>query len=84
MESNPELKSAIMEVVDNQINSNDPPETRQTLYRLKNEGHSESKAKELIGCVVASEIFEVLKRQESFNLNRFVKALNNLPKIPED
>ena len=84
MKSNPNLKESILEVVDNQLNSNDPPETRQTLDRLIKEGHSESKAKELIGTVVASEIFEVLKKKEPFNLSRFVAALNNLPKIPKD
>jgi len=84
MESNPNLKSSIIEVVDNQLKSNDPPETRQTFNRLVKEGHSESEVKELIGSVVASEIFEVLKKQEPFNLSRFVAALNNLPKTPED
>jgi hypothetical protein len=84
MENNPRLKSTIIEVVDNQLDSKDPPETRQTFERLKKEGHSEIEAKELIGCVVASEIFEVLKKQEAFDLKRFIIALNNLPKIPGD
>jgi len=33
---------------------------------------------------VAAEVFDILKRQEAFNPERFVQALNNLPEIPED
>lgn len=84
MEENPYLKSSILEVVDNQLQANDPPETRQTFDRLVSEGYSEAEAKQLIGCVVTSEIFDVLKKQEPFNPERFAKALNELPKLPED
>ncbi len=84
MEENLHLKSAILEVVDNQLQANDPPETRQTFDRLISEGYSEEEAKKLIGCVVTSEIFDVLKKQEPFNPERFAKALNELPKLPQD
>lgn len=84
MEEKTYLKSAILEVVDNQLQANDPPETRQTFDRLISVGYSEEEAKQLIGCVVTSEIFDVLKKQEPFNPERFAKALNELPKLPED
>ena len=80
MKKNPYLKSAILEVVENQLQANDPPETRQTYDRLISEGYSEVEAKKLIGCVVSLEIFDVLKKQEPFNPERFAKALNELPK----
>lgn len=83
MEKNLFLKSTILEVVDNQLRANDPPETRQTFDRLISEGYSEKEAKKLIGCVVASEIFDVLKRQEPFNPKIFTNALNELPKLPQ-
>jgi len=82
MKSNLILKSAILKVVDNQLKDNNPPETKQTFDRLIKEGISESEAKLLIGCVVSAEIFDVLKRKEMFNLERFVKSLNKLPKMP--
>jgi hypothetical protein len=82
MEENPYLKSANLEVVENQLQANDPPETRQTFDRLISEGYSEEEAKKLIGCVVSSEIFDVLKKQEPFNPERYAKALNKLPKLP--
>ena len=82
MKTNPHLKAAILQVVNNQIKANDPPETKQTLDRLLSEGHSEKEAKRLIGCIVSSEIFDVLKNQEEFDRERFVSALNRLPKLP--
>jgi hypothetical protein len=51
IKTNPRLKVAILQVVDNQLRANDPPEIKQTLDRLISEGYSKKKAKELIGCV---------------------------------
>jgi len=82
MKSNPRLKALILQVVDNQLKNNDPPETKQTYHKLIKEGFSESEAKRLIGCIVVAEIFDVLKKKETFNQERFVKALNKLPKLP--
>ena len=84
MKENRYLKSAVLEVVDNQLQANDPPETRQTFDRLVSEGYSEGEAKKLIGSVVLVEIFDVLKKQEPFNPERYAKALNDLPNLPED
>ena len=84
MEENPYLESAILEVVENQLQANDPPETRQTFDRLISEGYSEEEAKKLIGCIVSSEIFDILKKQEPFNPERYAKALLKLPKLPWD
>jgi hypothetical protein len=82
MQGNPYLKAAILEVVDNQISDNDPPQTRQTYERLLASGLDDEEAKRLIGCVVVSEIFDILKKGETFNLERFLAALERLPKLP--
>ena len=81
-ESNPQLQAAIMKVVENQLRNNDPPQTGQTFKRLIEAGHSEKEPKRLIACVVSAEIFDVLKKNEPFNLDRFVKGLNKLPTMP--
>ena len=83
-EGSPYLKAAILEVVDNQIRDNDPPETSQTYARLVKEGHSKADAKRLIGCVVVSEIFDILKKKQPFDLKRYVEALGKLPELPKD
>ncbi|MDO9079983.1 MAG: hypothetical protein Q7U44_04225 [Desulfuromonadales bacterium] len=76
------LKAAIIEVVENQLEANDPPEIKETLDRLVSEGYSSQESKELIGNVVVVEVFEVLKEGKPFDLDRYVTALRRLPEIP--
>ena len=78
------LKQAMLEVVDNQVRDNNPPETRQTYERLVREGHSKEKAKELIAAAVVIEAYRVMKAGEAFNLKRFVGMLEALPELPEE
>ncbi len=80
---NPHLQAAVLEVVENQLAGNNPPETGKTYERLIQEGHSEEDAKKLIGCVIAAEMFYVMKQEKPFDHARFVEALNRLPEIPE-
>jgi hypothetical protein len=80
--TNSALKRAILEVVNNQLERLDPPETKATYDRLVASGISDQEARRLIGCVISSEIFDVLKQQQPFDHARFVKALNKLPKLP--
>src|SRR4051794_28817784 len=82
--TNPQLNAAIMEALDNQLRDNDPPETRQTLERLKASGIAEPEVRRLIACVLAAEIADVMKTHTPFNLERFVSRLNNLPAMPWD
>ena len=84
MKHNPYLKDAIMEVVGNQLRNGDPPETKETFDRLLAKGHSEEEARRLIGCVVVSEIFEILRKNEPFDPQRYAQALARLPNLPEE
>jgi hypothetical protein len=83
-QNNPRVTAAILEIVDNQLRENSPPETRQTFRRLLDEGHTDREAKRLIGCVMATEIYDILKHQEPFNQVRFLAALQRLPAMPWD
>ena len=47
------VRKSFLEIVDNQLRANDPPQTKQTLDRLIREGYSENEARRLISCVVA-------------------------------
>ncbi len=80
MESNNRISAATIQVVETQIETNDPPETKQTLERLISEGFSEKVAMELLGTVVIAEVFGVMKDGKPFNIERYVAALNKLPK----
>jgi len=84
METNEVLREQIFEIINNQMNANDPPETNKTFKRLVQEGFNEFEAKQLIGQCIAVELFNVLKYKKSFNEKRYTKNLNNLPKEPFD
>jgi hypothetical protein len=76
--TNPHLKGAILEVVENQLRENNPPETRQTLERLLAAGYSRKQAVEMIGSVVVEEIWAVLHDQQPFDRARFTALLEQL------
>jgi hypothetical protein len=79
---NERLRAAILEVINNQIRDNNPPETKQALIRLQEQGLLEEEALKLIGFVVASEVFSVLKENRQYDKEKYITALNNLPELP--
>jgi len=79
---NARLRAAILEVINNQIRDNEPPETKKTLIRLQGQGFSDEEALKLIGYVVASEVFSVLQENRHYDKGRYISALNALPKLP--
>lgn len=81
---NPHLKAAFLETVENQLADNDPPETKETLDRLIAEGISEDDSKLLIAQAVCVEVFDIMKHQKEFNLDRYLKNLKRLPDEPEE
>lgn len=78
------LREAIFEVVENQIRDRDPPETQATFDRLLRQGFTEEEAMRLIGCVVSSEMFHILREGKPFDLSRYVAMLDALPRLPWD
>ena len=79
---NEKLRKAILQVINTQIRDNNPPETKQTLDRLQKEGFSKEETLKLIGYVVASEVFTVLKENRTYDEKKYIAALNTLPKLP--
>ncbi len=76
------IQKAILEVINNQLRDNNPPQTKKTLERLKREGFSEDKALNLIGSVVAVEVVNVLKKGLAYDEKRYIAALEELPNLP--
>ncbi len=74
----PHLKAAILEVVENQIRDDDPPETRQTLERLLAAGYSRQQAIEMIGSALVEEIWAILHDHKLFDRTRFAALLEQL------
>lgn len=82
METNEIMREQIFEIIENQMNGNNPPETNKTFNRLIKEGYNEYETKQFIGQCIAVELFGVFKNQEPFDEKRYIKNLNNLPKEP--
>jgi len=84
MKVNENLRNAIFEVIANQVNANDPPETALTLERLMKEGFSEFQAKQLVGQAIVVEVIDAIQNRKPYNEERYLKNLRNLPEEPEE
>jgi len=72
----------IIQAIKKQIRQNDPPETKETFDRLRREGHAEEEVYRMLGCVMTSEIYEVMKDERVFDRDLYVQRLRALPKLP--
>ncbi len=76
--ANLRLKEMILEVIDNQLKTNDPPCTKACYERLLDSGYSKSEAKEKIGAVALTEIYDILKVGKSFDEVKYQKSLEEM------
>ncbi len=75
------FQEQLLEVVNEQMDNNDPPETAATFKRLLNADFSHLEAKMLIAQCVSFEMISVVTEGKPFNLKRFITNLNKLPKV---
>ena len=80
MKPNEIIRDEIFQIIKNQLDSNDPPETKITYDRLISLGYNEFETKQLIEQCVSLEIFDVIKNKKPFNKSRYIQNLNLLPK----
>ncbi len=78
------VRDAILNAIDNQINTKNPPETALTLKRLIRQGHSGPEAKQLIGQAMVIEVIDAFKNKKPYNEKRYIDNLRNLPKEPRE
>lgn len=76
--TNPRLKAAIIEVVDNQLKDNDPPFVKATLERLIAKGWSKMKSKEAIAAVLLGDMYYVLRDNVPFDEEQYQRNLDRL------
>ncbi|HOI18051.1 MAG TPA: hypothetical protein PK036_17065 [Geobacteraceae bacterium] len=72
----------ILRVVEKQLETNAPPQTRETLERLVGLGFGVEDAKHLIGSAIAAEMRSVVSESRPFNEERFLALLRGLPTTP--
>lgn len=78
-DKNPVIREALLQVVENQISSLDPPETKQTYDRLLREGYGEEETRSFLAAAVLIEMNKMMKKMEPFNRQRFIAFLHALP-----
>ena len=74
---------AIVEVIENQLADNNPPETKQTLERLMKLGESRENSIRYISTALSVEIFGAFKHNEPYNNERYLSNLKALPRLPD-
>ncbi|WP_235988914.1 SEC-C metal-binding domain-containing protein [Aquibacillus kalidii] len=77
------MKAQLLEVVDNQLNANNPKCTKRTLNRLLDLGYSMEDLKVMIAAVLVEEIHQVATSEEYYNEKRYCKKLSKLPEYYE-
>lgn len=70
--------------MDNQINDNDPPRVKETLNRLRKLGISRRESKKHIACALSVEIFDVVRKSNEIDYDRYFENHRNLPEMPWD
>jgi tetratricopeptide (TPR) repeat protein len=75
---NLQLKKTILEVVDNQLKANDPACTKDAYNKLLDAGYSKAEAKDKIGAVALTEIYDILKAGKSFDKARYQRSLEEM------
>jgi len=81
-EKNVRVSKLILEVVERQLVSGKPVQTKETLDRLISEGFSEEDAKHLIGSAMVVEMHSVVSDGRPFQEKRYLTLLQNLPRLP--
>ena len=85
--SNPDpkrVRAVLREVLEAQIRTGNPPETRETFERLVASGMPRGEVWRLLSVVLMCELFDVLKSEQPFDLKRYVEMLEALPRVPQE
>jgi len=81
-QKNKQLRQAILKVIEQQLETKNPPETAQTLDRLTKEGLSRDRALQLIGYVVGYEVLDLFQKDRKYDEGEYIKRLHALPTLP--
>lgn len=76
------VRHAVGEMLDAQIDRNDPPEVRTTLARLEQSGYSRDAARNFVACILALEMRDVIDHRLPFDAARYLENLSRLPRFP--
>ncbi len=75
-------RAALLGVIETQIASNNPPETKQAFDRLLAQGFSRDECLKYIASALIAELFGAIKGQSNYDPARYIANLRALPKLP--
>ena len=78
MDSEKTVKNPYIQVVDDHMESGDPPETRATVEALIGKGRSPGEAKQLVAVIVRDEMQEMLSGGRDFDNAKYAAALKKM------
>jgi len=79
MSNDKTVRDAFLDTVLNQIETGDPPETRQTYDRLTAAGQSKSQALQHIAAALRVEMNRMMAESTPFDNQRFAALLAKIP-----
>lgn len=82
-QASPAVLAALRDVLEQQIEANDPPETAATLDRLLGSGIAEDVAWRLLSAVLLQEMSLIVRTGRTFDRDGYVEALRHLPDLVE-
>ncbi len=83
MEVNKELREKIFNIINDQLSEESPPEVKIAYQRLTKEGFVDIQSRQLIGQCVLVELYEMIKTNRPFDLERYKRNLKSLPRKPD-
>ena len=80
-QASPAVLAALRDVLEKQMEENDPPETAATLDRLLRSGIAEDVAWRLLSAVLLQEMGLIVRTGRTFDRDGYVEALRHLPDL---
>ena len=77
-------ESTLIQAIENQIESDNPPAAKATFNKLTLVGYEREEILELMALVLAHEIDAMLRDDRPFDGARYEQALRALPELPEE
>ena len=77
-------EKTLIEAIENQIASDNPPAAKATLNKLSLVGYEREEILNLMAHVLAVEIDAILEEDRPFNTEWYEAALRALPKLPPE
>ncbi|MGN8274506.1 hypothetical protein [Pseudomonas sp. SMN5] len=78
------VESTLIEAIENQIESDNPPAAKATFNKLTLVGYEREDILNLMAHVLAYEIDAMLEEDRSFNTQWYETALRELPELPPE